>query len=93
MYSGTESAVKLSTGITDTLHLSVALKQGCPLSPLLFNIYINDLEDFLKKDNHGISIGNKTISSLLFADDVVMMANSAEYLQHLINVMASFSLQ
>ena len=51
------------------------------------------LEDFLKKDNHGISIGNKNISSLLFADDDVMMANSAEDLQHLINEVASFSLQ
>ena len=91
MYSGTESVVKLPTGITDTFHQSVGLKQG--LSPLLFNIYINDLEDFLKKDNHGISISNKNISSLLFADDVVLMANSAEELQHLINGMAAFSLQ
>ena len=93
MYSGTESAVKLPTGITDTFHQSVGLKQGWPFSPLLFNIYINDLEDFLKKNNHDISIGNKSISSLLFVDDVVLMASSAEDLQHIINEMASFSLQ
>ena len=63
------------------------------MSPLLFNININDLEDFLKKYNHGISFGNKNISNLLFADDVVLIANSAEDLQHLIDGMASFSLQ
>ena len=93
MYSGIDSAVKLPTGITDTFHQYVGLKQDCPLSTLLFNTYINELEDFLKKDNHGISIGNKNISSLLFADDVVLIANSAEDLQHLINGMASFNLQ
>ena len=64
MSSGTESVVKLPTGITmitDTFHQAVGLRQGYPLSPLHFNIYINDLKDFLKKDNHGISIGNKNI--------------------------------
>ena len=65
MYSGTESAVYLPIGITDTFHQYVGLKQDCPLSPLLFNIYIHDLEDFLKKDNHGISIGNKNIKAPL----------------------------
>ena len=46
-----------------------------------------------KKYNHGISIGNKNISSLLFADDVVLMTNNAKDLHYLINGMAAFSLQ
>ena len=93
MYSGLESAVKLPDDVADTFPQYVGLKQGCPLSPLLFNIHINDLEDFLKKDGHGILIGNKEISSLLFEDNVVLMANNAEDLQRLINGMAAYSLQ
>ena len=49
MYSGTESVVILSDGVTDTFPQSVGLKQGCPISSLLFNIYINDPEEFLKE--------------------------------------------
>ena len=93
MYSGLESAVKLPDDVTDTFPQYVGLKQGCPLSPLLFNIHINDLEEFLKKEGHGILIGNKEISSLLFEDDVVLMGNNAEDLQRLINGMATYSLQ
>ena len=94
MYSGTRSAVKLSTGVTDTFAHTVGLKQGCPLSPLLFNVYVNDLEQFLNNEgHHGITIGNKHISSILFADDVLILANNANDLQYLIDRLVTFSLQ
>jgi hypothetical protein len=94
MYSDNKSAVKLSAGITDTFPNTVGVKQGCPLSPLLFNVYINDLEDFLNQEGHrGISIGDKAVSCLLFADDVLLLANNASDLQYLFDRLMIYSLQ
>lgn len=58
----------------------VGLRQGCPLSPLLFAIYINDLMREVNEEGGGVMVGGKTISLLLFADDIVLLAASREAL-------------
>ena len=52
------------------------LRQGCPLSPLLFSILLADLEEKMGKKGKGETIlGNKRIYSLAYADDVVLLAD------------------
>ena len=60
------------------------VRQECPLSPSLFNIYINDIEKRLSGVNDSpITLDNGTnISSLLYADDFVIMSLSEEGLQN-----------
>ena len=43
MYCEVNYSIKLSYGLTDPIKSSTGLKQGCVLSPLLFNLYVNDL--------------------------------------------------
>ena len=53
------------------------MKQGCPLSPTLFGLYIDELEDFLMKSSQpgdGCYLHQVLISILLFADDVALLA-------------------
>lgn len=51
------------------------LKQGCPLSPILFALYISDLEDCLCKwQSGGIVVGKSKFHSLAYADDIVLLA-------------------
>ena len=42
MYMNTEYSIKLEKGSLDPIKSNLGLKQGCPLSPILFNIYIDD---------------------------------------------------
>jgi hypothetical protein len=51
------------------------VRQGCPLSPLLFTIYLADMNEMLKKAQAGGSvIGREQIWSLAFADDLIIVA-------------------
>lgn len=68
------------------------MKQGCPLSPTLFGLYIDDLEDFLVNSSQpgdGCYLHQVLISILLFAGDV-LLASSPDSLQRLLDSLASF---
>jgi hypothetical protein len=48
------------------------VRQGCPLSPVLFNCFINELAKKLRDTNMGLQVEDKLINALLYADDVVL---------------------
>ena len=57
-------------------------KQGGPASPRLFALYIDDLEEA----EVGIKVGNVKMECILYADDVLLLANDQNSLQELNNV-------
>ena len=57
------------------------------LSPLLFNLLINDLAIFLKSLDLGVKIADENIYLILYADDVVLLSESVADLQLLLNAM------
>jgi hypothetical protein len=78
--------VRLDGHTTDWFSVNAGLKQGCVLSTVMFNIFINNLIDDIKSLNIGIDIDGENIAILLYADDVVLMAENTEDIQKLINV-------
>ena len=48
MYSSVKYRVKLSSGSTPVFSSNIGLKQGCNMSPSLFNVFINDIPELLK---------------------------------------------
>ena len=87
MYSNVKSTVRLDNSFTDCFNVSNGLKQGCLISPLLFNLYINDLVTEINLLGKGINVDGRNISMLLYADDIVLMANTARDLQSMLDAL------
>ena len=63
------------------------VKQGDTISPTLFDIYINDLAEELKQSEIGIELDiGVIVSCLLYADDIVLLADKEDDLQALLNI-------
>ena len=93
IYNKVESSVLLGDNRTEFFEIEVGLRQGCILSPLLFNIFINDLKDVVTKLGKGVRFGNSRISMLFFADDIVLLAESREDLEAMLQVVFEYSLK
>ncbi|CAG2188155.1 unnamed protein product [Mytilus edulis] len=91
MYDDTTCRIKFQNGLSEEFVSNRGVKQGDVLSPLLFNLYINNLVKSLQDANTDpIVIGDTTINSLLFADDIVLLSNSEKGLQTALNVLSDF---
>ena len=81
LYACSRSCVRILGSKSDTFPVGVGLRQGCPLSPVLFVTFM----DRISRRSQGaeeIRFGGLGIASLLFADDVVLFAPSDRDLQH-----------
>jgi hypothetical protein len=68
------------------------VKQGDPLSPLLFGLFIDRIENFLnhKCPGMGVDLCGKLLQVLLYADDLVLLAESPSVLQSLLDSLHDF---
>lgn len=87
LYDGTRAVVWGEEGVSEFFSTHSGVKQGCLLSPTLFSIYINDLTDIL---GGGVCLGGINIRILLYADDIVLIADKPEILQQMINSLSSY---
>ena len=83
MYSQTKYAVKVDNRISEPFLSSVGVKQGCVLSPLLFNLYLSDLPCIF--DNSCDLLVWMHCHCLLFADDLLLLSESSQGLNACIN--------
>ena len=92
MYRKVQYSIKLNSGVLPPITSNLGLKQGCPLSPLLFNFYINDISSYLKEDTPSdISVHGTPVNHFLYADDLVLLSETKDGLQEHLNGLQKFS--
>jgi hypothetical protein len=89
-YSVSKAHVMVKDKLSDIFRTSIGVKQGGPLSPRLFCAYMEELNERLNSLNIGFKISNIYINNLMYADDVLLIANSKEELERLLEVTTEF---
>lgn len=87
IYSNVECCVRLNGNTTDWFNVNTGLKQGCVLSTVMFNIFINNLITDVKELDIGIDIDGQKVAILLYADDLILMSENKEDMQRLLDVL------
>ena len=94
LYSNTTSCIRLNNLYTPFFEIDSGVRQGDTLSPTLFSLYLNDLVKEINNLNLGIKVDNNTmVSILLFADDMVLMANNECDLQNMLDCLQNWCLK
>lgn len=91
VYRDQLAAVRLFHGLTDWFPIKRGVRQGCVMSPDLFNLYSEVILRKLEEREEGILVNGVNINNLRYADDTVLIASSKEDLQNLFDVVVKES--
>ena len=86
LYAGQEATVRTGHGTTDWFQIGKVVRQGCILSPCLFNFYAEYImrNAELEEAQAGIKIAGRNINNLRYADDTTLTAESEEELKRIL---------
>ena len=92
MYKKTKCVVKMGGSCTEFFAVTRGVRQGCPLSPILFNLYVNDIFRIMNLNNESEIFLNKEvpINALMYADDLILLSVTPEGLQKHIDKLSKY---
>ncbi len=92
IYKKTKCAVKINGSITEYFTYNKGVRQGCPLSPILFNIYVNDIFRIMNEniESNIFLKENESINVLMYADDLILLSETKEGLQSQIDKLCDY---
>ena len=70
--------------------MNQGVRQGCVLSPLLFNIFLSDLPKKLELIQGKLKLDSTEIGSLIWADDIILLAENENYLAQMLSTVETF---
>ena len=84
MYAADKACVFTKDGPSDLFQCSIGLKQGCPLSPLLFSLYLDELGTLLEEASEETDcprLAELLVAILMFADHIALFSCTSKGLQ------------
>jgi hypothetical protein len=92
MYDQASMRVRLHGHLGEPFDTTIGVKQGDPLSPLLFGLFMDRVEGWLRQaSQHGVKLQcGRLVQVLLYADDLALVAESPQQLQELLNHLHTF---
>ena len=81
LYTNCHVTIMVNGCATEKVYLRSGVKQGCPLSPLLFALFMSDIGWFLEQSRAGVMVLGQIISALLFVDDLVRICRNRSLIE------------
>jgi hypothetical protein len=91
IYEGDQVCIKLNDQITPAIKTVMGVRQGCVLSPLLFNIYMSDFPKSLSKDIGVDLTAEFRFNCIIWADDIILLSDSEVGLNRLLGELKTYS--
>uniref|UniRef100_A0A8D8SXR8 Craniofacial development protein 2 n=1 Tax=Cacopsylla melanoneura TaxID=428564 RepID=A0A8D8SXR8_9HEMI len=92
LYWNQSATIKINQENTDEIKILQGVRQGCIISPLIFNLYSEAIfQEALENMEEGILLNGKRVNNFRYADDTIIFADTAEGLQHLMDKVTNIS--
>ena len=93
IYSNDVACIKTGDSLTPSFLANQGVKQGCILSPTLFNIFLSDFQHLIETDEcDPVKLSDVTkLGCLIWADDILLLSKSKEGLQNMLNALNIFA--
>ena len=84
LYQGCHTRVRAAAGFTDEIPMLSGVRQGCPLSPILFNLGLEPVIRRAVEMALGYSLGEHSVAALAYADDIALVTTNADSMGRLL---------
>ena len=91
LYKEVEGSVLMDNEQSRWFSVEEGLRQGWPLSPLLYSIYVMGMVEEIEDKGVGVEVDGVWCGALLCADDIVLMAESRDELQEMLDVVGGYA--
>ena len=92
LYTHQKMYIRWGNAYSSSFSVSNGVKQGRILSPILFNVYMDDLSVSLNSSNIGERIGNIFLNHLCYADDLCLVSLSSAGMQKLLGICSKYAI-